>query len=459
MKKAAIWRAVSSKEQATEEKASLDAQLKSTTAAASDLGAVIIADLCIPGQSRNIPSLEKAARRIDAYRELVELVEADKITHLIVDRADRFGRHHVLTMQVYDLCDRNNVYVYDVSSRTLTAPGDDPLLAMVQAYSADRAVRTTSRNNLMGRVERARRGEFSGTLNYGYYYESEKDGTRIVKLDTEKAKRVKRMVELYLSNNGAKKVAEKLTAEFGEIWAMSTVYNMLSRVRVYAGQVSFAGQWFQGKHEPVINMESAIAVERRRAENAMNKNYGRSAQMFSRMVFCKKCNALMVVSKYRIEGKPRRVSYRCKVCNRSIAERRIKKSLIVWLHQEESDMITNEITPIDPAKNRTDSMKSRLREIEKSLERLDTRYVSGQLPEERYDRLLKPLEAEAAELRTEIANQPPPRRRVAINADLVELIKVAIEQADHGEVNALLREITQIQFDPSTKKVEFFSPK
>lgn len=455
MKRAAIFRAVSSREQAKEEKASLEDQLISTSAAAKELGAVVVADLCIPGQSRNIHSLEEAARQIEAYQQLLDLCEEQKISYLIVDKVDRIGRHRILTMQVYDLCDRHNVYVYDVHTGTLTSPGDDPLQIMIQAYGADRDIRRMSYNMMRGRRKRAASGKFGGSLNYGYYYEYDKEGDRTVKLDKSKAKHVLRIIELYLANNGAEKTARIMSVEYDERnWEASTVYNILRRIRVYAGQVVFGGKWYEGKHEAIIDEETALAVERERVVRAQNRNYGRAASLFSQMIYCEECNCLMVVKKYKVKDQTRRVGYRCTSCNKTIAESKILVSFKTWLNETAFGEISAN-RHLDPVKVRNEQLNIRLAEIDNSLMRLDGRYVAGKLSEERYDKLLDPLEKEKVKIENELQNQPDAPPPVEMTPEFVELVNNALDNAPTPEVNSLLRQITRATVHPKTKKIKW----
>jgi hypothetical protein len=74
MKKFVSWAAVSSLPQA--KKISLEDQLRTNKEHIERHGGALLAELVVPGESRNIVILEEACRRIEAYQKLYDMIEA-----------------------------------------------------------------------------------------------------------------------------------------------------------------------------------------------------------------------------------------------------------------------------------------------------------------------------------------------------------------------------------------------
>lgn len=95
--RAISWRAVSTKEQAEDDKASLDAQERQHRAFISENGWQLVADLVVPGHSRNyidfFEMADDAARAgISAFRDLERHWKARDFDVLLVRDGDRFAR-------------------------------------------------------------------------------------------------------------------------------------------------------------------------------------------------------------------------------------------------------------------------------------------------------------------------------------------------------------------------------
>lgn len=110
----AIWAAVSSLPQA--KKVSLDDQLASGRDHAQRHGAQVVAELVVPGESRNIVLFEDACQRIDAYARLSALISTKSIDVLVYLDPSRLGRTAALVLTVAELCTRAGILLYETDN-------------------------------------------------------------------------------------------------------------------------------------------------------------------------------------------------------------------------------------------------------------------------------------------------------------------------------------------------------
>ncbi len=97
-----------------------------------------------------------------------------------------------------------------------------------------------------------------GLAPYGYR-NIRKDGRGIIETDAEQAANVKRIFQLYAYENlTIDGVVERINGE-GRIWRKSqptfprsSVHNIL-KDRAYIGEISHKGEWYPGKHEPLVD--------------------------------------------------------------------------------------------------------------------------------------------------------------------------------------------------------------
>src|SRR5690606_34972617 len=105
------WAAVSSLPQA--QKISLDDQLAVNRQHIEKHDGILIAELVVPGESRDIVLFEEAAAKMDAYAQLKALLDAKAFDVLICLNRSRLGRTLALAETVAELCRRAGVFVYE----------------------------------------------------------------------------------------------------------------------------------------------------------------------------------------------------------------------------------------------------------------------------------------------------------------------------------------------------------
>ena len=127
---------------------------------------------------------------------------------------------------------------------------------------------------------------------------------------------VRRIFEAYVKLKSYAKVQDQLEKEGFTRLKMNRIIRLLQN-RVYLGEVSFAGQWYQGSHEPIIPYELFEHVQQTMKENR-GSNFGKvKNKVFTCKVFCRHCGEeyrpYSATSKLADGSK---VSYHYLICNR-----------------------------------------------------------------------------------------------------------------------------------------------
>jgi site-specific DNA recombinase len=151
---------------------------------------------------------------------------------------------------------------------------------------------------------------------YGYR-NIRKDGRGVIEVDTEAAANVKRIFNLYAHENlTLDGVVERVNAE-GRVWRKSqamfprsSVHNIL-KDRAYIGELEFKGQWYAGKHEPIIDRATWDRVQ---ALLGGHVYHSQSLTYAGQLIACGHCGHPItgeLVKKKTKDGVRHHVYYRC----------------------------------------------------------------------------------------------------------------------------------------------------
>lgn len=158
-----IWAAVSSREQAADDKASIPDQIAAGEAFAAAIGGQVVARYVVPGHTRAIVLWQDAEAEMPAYRQFREDVQAGRLDVLHVVDEDRLGRDPALSAQVISLLERQGGEVYAADT-----PHTIGAKTISHRYiSAIKGVRAAEDNQL--RVYRMRSGMRSRILKRGLH--------------------------------------------------------------------------------------------------------------------------------------------------------------------------------------------------------------------------------------------------------------------------------------------------
>lgn len=352
MKRVAIWAAVSSLPQA--KKVSLDDQLASGRNHAERHNASVVAELVVPGESRDIVLFEEACRRISAYERLKGLIDNRSIDVLIYLDRSRLGRTAALSMAVAELCNRADILLYEMESPPPTmdfvqADHSHMLIGAIKSVDAQQEIRKIQDRHRRGMAGRVEKGKMPGKVNWGYVPVYEAGKLAGYAIDEDAADTVRLIVKLYLDNGyGATHIADHLNrqgrpAPEGGQWGHSQITFLLRRIWRYAGYAELnvytktnrpyiraKGNW-----PAIISEETARRVIAERDARNPTRRSVHTVYRFTRMVYCGICGSRLHASTKRrdwtkADGTPghyEHVSYRCPAEHVMMVERRIIKAI------------------------------------------------------------------------------------------------------------------------------------
>jgi site-specific DNA recombinase len=201
------------------------------------------------------------------FRELVayakkHAVELDGLLFYKVDRAARNLNDYVELERLES--------EYDVPFISVSQPTENnPAGRMMRRTLANMASFYTEQQSVDVREGLARRVQEGWFVNRGPYgYRNvRKDGRGVVEVDSIQADNVRRIFHLFAyENHTLDTLVEQLATE-GRLFRpsmprfpRSSVHNILQD-RAYIGEIEFRGQWYPGKHEPLIDRSTWDRVQ------------------------------------------------------------------------------------------------------------------------------------------------------------------------------------------------------
>ena len=177
--RAVIVAAVSSAEQASEEKDSIPGQLAACRQTCQQRGWTVADEVSIPGHSRDYNWLHEIIRDCEGYGQWVQLVESDAVDLVVCRDYDRLWRTDALRAQGTALCREHRVQVFSLNQPVepvrpdLLASGSDSHLVMeaMSGIISEMENRARARRMMAGKRARiTKRGlaVFGGNVPYGY---------------------------------------------------------------------------------------------------------------------------------------------------------------------------------------------------------------------------------------------------------------------------------------------------
>ena len=273
---------VSTEEQATEG-FSIDGQAEKLRAYASlnDLGEVtVISD---PGRSGK--DMERAG-----LQQLLAMVEAGHVSHVLLWRLDRLSRNLGDLIELADSFGRAGVALHSFTEKIDLSSATGRMFYNILGSFAQFYREQLAENVRMGMQQAAREGRWLNRPKTGY------DLVNGVLVPNGDAERVREIFKLRAAGVSYQAIEDRTGIRY------STVCSIVDS-RIYLGEVLLNGQWFAGKHAPLITSEEFEAAH---LGHVPGRRRGRD--LLSGRVFCGLCGKRMAVEQNG-EG---RVMYRCR---------------------------------------------------------------------------------------------------------------------------------------------------
>lgn len=341
-----------------------------------------------------------------ALKQLEKAIKKKKINVVIVYRLDRLSRSQRDTLFLIEEIFLPNRVEFISLSETIdtTTPFGRAMIGVMSTFAQlEREMimeRLWSCHHNMVREEGLWAG---GASTSPYGYTRLKRGALVV--NEFECQHVIRIFEAYVQLKSFTKVQRELQQEgFPKIRDNRMIHILQNKV--YLGEVSFAGEWFKGSHEPIISSDLFDTVQNV-LKNSRTTGCGKvKNKVFTGKVFCSKCGEAYIpyttkdklatgeiaTYHYMICNRRRMPShYESKCFNRTIRRENLEKEVFSRI----SNLTTsNEIQ----ARHNSMYYTNQISSIDKKLKRLLNLYMDNRLSKESLNVKLNELNKQKEEL-------------------------------------------------------------
>ncbi len=288
-KKTILFCRVSSREQ-EEHGYSLDAQEKLLTEYADKNEFTIVKTFKISESASG-----KQIRKM--FNEVLNYAISHKIPLILCEKIDRLTRNLKDAAMIDDWVKENpdravhfvkEGFVLNQQTKAHESLVWDMKVAIARFYTNN-----LSEEVRKGQKEKLAQGWMPMRAKLGYKSVGEK-GHKMHVIDETKAPFIRKMFEMYVTGNySIKAVAETIRkagfkSDRGETMGKSQVHIILSDP-YYVGQIIWKGQFYEGKHEPLISKELFVAVQHRLNRRFKNPQYRKHLPVFKGKITCDEC--------------------------------------------------------------------------------------------------------------------------------------------------------------------------
>lgn len=224
-------------------------------------------------------------------RELIRAVEAGRADKVVVYKLDRLSRSQKDTLYlIEDVFLKNNTDFVSMSENFDTATPFGRAIIGILAVFAQLERETIKERMTMGREARAKNGFYtaSSRILTGYDYI---DG--LLKVNEYEAMLIKQIFQMFNGGTPIKTIAEALNDRGlyhrSTEWNDTTIRRLLDN-RHYIGEVKFAGKWYPGRQNPIIDndtFDTAQKILKVRADSYVGSN--KHSVPLTGFIFCGCC--------------------------------------------------------------------------------------------------------------------------------------------------------------------------
>ena len=249
-----------------------------------------------------------------ALEQLQKDIESKKINAVIVYRLDRLSRSQRDTLYlIEEMFLPNHVEFISISETIDTSTPFGRAMIGVMSVFAQLERETITERLRSGRFKMVRdEGLWAGGSDTNPYgYTRHKRGKLVV--NEEERQHIVRIFEEYVTLKSYIKVQKKLEKEGFKPLEDYRITKLL-RNRLYIGEVSFAGEWFKGSHEPIISVDLFNTAQKVN-EHFKGYNFGKiKNNVFRQKVICGCCGE--IYRSYSKKDKKTGTTYYYMVCRR-----------------------------------------------------------------------------------------------------------------------------------------------
>ena len=461
--RAVIVQAVSTPEQAKEDRESLPEQYAENTGACAAHGWPIVAEITIPGHSREYWSLDEICADCAEYQQLVDLIRTERCNLIVCMRLARLCRTVPLLTQLSDVLVQHSAQVYAVREPQEPMPPEKVRRRRGLRGVLDYFAMALSEEEQQVRVERMRQGmtrrikaglpAHSRKGHYGYV--APPLSSEVPTPDPVEAPWLKWIFDhrcrgwsykrcaTYLNDHGVKSPS-------GGRWHDSEVYYIVHNP-IYCGIVKWGDlSNDNGQHEALVDYDTWI-----RAQKVGVSPTKREPHILTGLIYCALCGHRMTYITYDVShGRPgrRNPSLRCShynnkkslcVCN-SISSTYVETEVLRVVREVLADpaRYAEYTAPVDGTAAERELLERNLARIAAERERWSQAYGEGAIDLPEFKERRRGLDRQAENIAAEIAAR---ERRVTSRAHGEERLRGLAARLDDlddytpAELNALLR--------------------
>ena len=268
------------------------------------------------------------------FQEMMQDLKDGKINRIIVYKLDRLTRSIQDLEVICKLIEKYHCSLDSVSEEINTDTAMGVFFIRMTTILAQLEIERTSERTKFGLKGAAKNGHFCGKAPIGY----RKINKELV-IDDLESEVVKEIFDDYVNGLSVCTITKKLNNKnaLNRNWRTTTIDRMLSNY-IYCGDYLYGKRAKNMKPihledicPAIIDKETFKMVQTQKERNL--KNYTRKhTYVYMQKIVCSKCNKIMGGSSTTSRNKPTQIYYKCNCCNTRINEKKIEKTLMLFLN-------------------------------------------------------------------------------------------------------------------------------
>ena len=339
---------------------------------------------------------------------VIEDARQHRINKVVTYKLDRLSRSQKDTLYlIEDVFQANHVdYVSMLESFDTGTPFGIAMIGLLSVFAQLERQQIAERMT-MGRIASAKEGNWRGgsgvPIGYRYLPKTATEPGRLV-VDPYEAQIVRDVFSQFLSGKTYHAIYEycrgRYTTSYGSFagGGANLIPSMLKN-RAYIGQIKYSGQWYPGKHEPIIDLDTfqraqdAIVAYENSLNEHKRKPY-KSCHLLTGFLYCGECGARWCYHTCHYKSKSGEDrSYDTYTCYTKAAHKSQRKaercSIPVWSASELEQVVWDQVKAIryEDLQPEPDATAEQIKAIEKHIKDVDTQlarlvdlYSIGTLP-------------------------------------------------------------------------------
>lgn len=360
------------------------------------------------------PGFSGASMDRPGLQAVLDDVRAHRIQKVCTYKLDRLSRSQKDTLYLIEDCFIPNGVDY-VSATEPLDTGTPLGMAMVGILSvfAQLERQQIKERMTMGRIASAKEGNWRGgsgvPIGYRYQPRTATEPGRLV-VDEYEAAQIREVFRRFLAGETFHAIMDHMqaagyTTAYGKFAAggASRIPAILEN-RAYIGDIKYMGQWYPGKHDPIIDRVTFQRAQDKLAEyraalDAHRRQPYQAGHLLTGLLFCGECGARWAfhTCSYKAKDGSRRHydTYTCYTRNAHKTQRRAERcSLQPWNAAELEELVWSQVLALrledvtagNAPEDRAAPLRKRLAALDAQVERLVDLYALGTVPMETIQR-------------------------------------------------------------------------